>query len=304
MQYEAFKKELVRRVQEKLGEGVDVTLHRVTKNNGVIWDGLTISKDEKRPIPTIYLEEFYRWHEKGESMEGVIEALLDSYGKEDCLREVTLDYFCDYEKIQDQIYYKLINQEMNKELLVEVPHILFLDLAIVFYYRIEEEQLEGATVLIHNSNLKLWGVTKDQVYQTATLNTPKKMPFTFQGMEEILKTMLKEQGEEEEFQDFVIQNKQKKSEIMYVLTNEEKYFGAACLLYPHVMEHISQLFHSSFFILPSSIHECILVPVSGQYSQNELVEMVTEINETQLDPMEVLSDCVYYYDKEDRVITM
>lgn len=83
---------------------------------------------------------------------------------------------------------------------------------------------------------------------------------------------------------------------MYILTNEEKYFGAAALLYPHVLSHISRLLHCNFYVLPSSIHECILVPDSGQFSKKELETMVREVNETQVEDEEVLSQNVYYYD--------
>ena len=77
---------------------------------------------------------------------------------------------------------------------------------------------------------------------------------------------------EEELLSFGFQ----KREQMYILTNEEKYFGAAALLYPHVLSHISRLLHCNFYVLPSSIHEMYSVPDSGQFSKKELETMVRE----------------------------
>ena len=74
------------------------------------------------------------------------------------------------------------------------------------------------------------------------------------------------------------------------------------MLYPHVLEKIADQLDSHFFILPSSIHECIIMPDSGHYSQENLSQMVTEINEEHLDVMEVLADKVYYYDKNAKAI--
>lgn len=204
--------------------------------------------------------------------------------------------FEDYKRARSHICYKLINFEMNRKLLKNVPYIPYLDLAVVFYYRLDEEILNGANFLVHNCNLESWGITLQEIYDDAHKNTSRRLPFTFQGMEALIRQMTGE----DDFLSFGLQKKEQ----MYILTNEEKYYGAAVILYPHVLSHISRLLHSNFFVLPSSIHECILVPDSGQFTKKELETMVREVNETQVEDEEVLSQNVYYYDSKKEALIL
>ena len=86
---------------------------------------------------------------------------------------------------------------------------------------------------------------------------------------------------------------------MYILTNKERRYGAGTIFYPGIMEQAQKLLGDNFYILPSSIHECILIPEEGNYDQDRLSEMVAEINEQHVDAREVLSDQAYYYLKKD-----
>ena len=173
-------------------------------------------------------------------------------------------------------------------LLDRIPHFPFLDLAVVFYYRIENGPLSGATMLIHNCNLEAWNINVSNLMEDAVMNTSRKMPYTLKGMDALIRE-LAEEGEE---------TLPRADELMYVLTNEEKYFGAATLLYPHVLSHIGKILRQDFYVLPSSIHECILVPNRGQYSKEDLQQMVKDVNNSQVEEEEILSYQVYYYDRE------
>ena len=126
----------------------------------------------------------------------------------------------------------------------------------------------------------------------ALLNTSRKLPYTIQGMEALIAELSGSQpritGEE----------------LMYILTNEEKYYGAAVILYPHVLNHIAKVLKKNFYILPSSVHECILVPDQGQYSRIELKRMVKEVNDSQVEDEEILSYEIYYYDCKKEALMM
>ena len=82
---------------------------------------------------------------------------------------------------------------------------------------------------------------------------------------------------------------------MYVLGNDKKLFGAAAMFYQGVLEEFSEKQQKSFYVLPSSVHEVILIPDDGMVNGEELWKMVCEINATQVDPEEVLTDSVYYF---------
>lgn len=85
---------------------------------------------------------------------------------------------------------------------------------------------------------------------------------------------------------------------MYILTNQVRSFGAASILYPHMLDMVAELLHENYFVLPSSVHEVIIVPGSVSPTYSELHKMVREVNETQVDDEEILSDSVYYYHAE------
>lgn len=138
-----------------------------------------------------------------------------------------------------------------------------------------------------------WGITKSQLMKDAAFNTSRKLPYSFVGMESLIAEL-----SGEKLMDFPTE------ELMYVLTNEEKYYGAAVLLYPHVLSHIGTLLKRNFFVLPSSVHECILVPDLGHYTRFELMKMVREVNQNQVEEEEILSYQVYYYDRKREALVM
>ena len=86
---------------------------------------------------------------------------------------------------------------------------------------------------------------------------------------------------------------------MYILTNKERSLGAGTFLYPGVLKQAEELLGARFYVLPSSVHECILIPEEDGMTQEALTGLVTEINENQVDPREVLSNQAYYYRAED-----
>ena len=91
---------------------------------------------------------------------------------------------------------------------------------------------------------------------------------------------------------------------MYVLTNKQKMFGAGVIFYPGILELIESILGDHFYILPSSVHECILVPDQGQYSRIELKRMVKEVNDSQVEDEEILSYEIYYYDCKKEALMM
>lgn len=87
---------------------------------------------------------------------------------------------------------------------------------------------------------------------------------------------------------------------MYVLTNEAGTLGASALYYPDVKEKAAELMGAGYYVLPSSIHEVILVPDTMDHDVKDLCDMVKQANRTVVEPKDVLSDNVYHYDKDSR----
>ena len=298
MEYKEFVEYIKMNAGYIAGEGGNITINHVIKNNGCEMDGLVIMEKGKDIAPTIYLDSFYELYTNGENIKNIIRQIEVIY--EQNKNNVTFDVniLKHFDTIKDKIVYKVVNYRSNEKLLEQVPHKRILDLAVVFYCLLDNEYGRSATALIYNNNLKNWNVTIDDVYKAALKNTPDLLHSKISSMAALFeKCGVNVDGEEVDLKDYVPSD-------MYVLTNESKLNGAACILYENVLYDIAQKLGADLYILPSSVHEVILLPKLSMFEKDELVNMVKEVNTEGVAADEVLSDHVYEYNRTERLITM
>ena len=298
MEYKEFVEYIKMNAGYIAGEGGNITINHVLKNNGCEMDGLVIMEKGKDIAPTIYLDSFYELYTNGENIKNIIRQIEVIY--EQNKNNVTFDVniLKHFDTIKDKIVYKVVNYRSNEKLLEQVPHKRILDLAVVFYCLLDNEYGRSATALIYNNNLKNWNVTIDDVYKAALKNTPDLLHSKISSMAALFeKCGVNVDGEEVDLKDYVPSD-------MYVLTNESKLNGAACILYENVLYDFAQKLGADLYILPSSVHEVILLPKLSMFEKDELVNMVKEVNTEGVAADEVLSDHVYEYNRTERLITM
>lgn len=298
MEYKEFVEYIKMNAGYIAGEGGNITINHVIKNNGCEMDGLVIMEKGKDIAPTIYLDSFYELYTNGENIKNIIRQIEVIY--EQNKNNVTFDVniLKHFDTIKDKIVYKVVNYRSNEKLLEQVPHKRILDLAVVFYCLLDNEYGRSATALIYNNNLKNWNVTIDDVYKAALKNTPDLLHSKISSMAALFeKCGVNVDGEEVDLKDYVPSD-------MYVLTNESKLNGAACILYENVLYDFAQKLGADLYILPSSVHEVILLPKLSMFEKDELVNMVKEVNTEWVAADEVLSDHVYEYNRTERLITM
>ena len=298
MEYKEFVEYIKMNAGYIAGEGGNITINHVIKNNGCEMDGLVIMEKGKDIAPTIYLDSFYELYTNGENIKNIIRQIELIY--EQNKNNVTFDVniLKHFDTIKDKIVYKVVNYRSNEKLLEQVPHKRILDLAVVFYCLLDNEYGRSATALIYNNNLKNWNVTIDDVYKAALKNTPDLLHSKISSMAALFeKCGVNVDGEEVDLKDYVPSD-------MYVLTNESKLNGAACILYENVLYDFAQKLGADLYILPSSVHEVILLPKLSMFEKDELVNMVREVNTEGVAAEEVLSDHVYEYNRTQRLITM
>ena len=301
MEFTNFKTLVREEVARRTGEQYRVRINDVMKNNGVVLSGITMMQDDSNISPTIYLNHLYEAYENGEvTLESIVEEVLDTYEKNKVNRSVDMRFFMNYESIKDRIIFKLIHAERNEELLKDIPHIRYLDLAIVFQCLVSEEMFGNATIMIHNAHLKIWDTTIEEIYRNAIQNTPKLQKYDIKNMRDILCEMmfLEEVEDRGKYDQDACFKELPDSVPMYVLSNKARVQGAACILYPGILKDFAAAIRSDFYILPSSIHEVILLPAQGEEDREALKQMVREVNASQVEREEVLSDSVYYFDRE------
>lgn len=281
MDYRSFREELARLVSMELGKDTRIHFEQIQKNNGVTADGMVFSGRNSSVSPVFYVKDYYRLWNKGVPMEQLVKKVIWNY--ERCRQGGQPDpgILDDYEAVKDQIFFQLIHYEKNKKRLEDVPYRRILDLAMVFYCRLEYEG-ERAAMLIRSQNLTRWGITAGHLEEYAREVTPKKLPARLFPISELLGLPESEEN----------------GLPMYVITNSERNLGAGAILYPKFLKNHTEALGEEFFILPSSIHECILVPGEMGYRQETLAAIVQEVNRDHVDPKEVLSDQVYRYRKD------
>lgn len=292
MDYQQFVAVIKEKVAQSLGDGMSLEIRTTLKNNGRERIGLTISQGKTNISPTIYLEEYYQQFEKGNSPEDIVESILDVYHEVNFEHTWQIHSIKNFAEIQSKIVYKVISAGKNEEFLKAVPVIYYLDLAIVFYILFEVDDSGTATIPITNELMELWGTKARELYEIAKKNSPLLLPATLKPMRVVIEELLGNECESCILDD----------DIMFVLTNQLRNFGAACILYGDILEQINGQLDENYYILPSSIHEVIIIPESQSPGKEQLLEMVAEINETQVDPEEVLSNQVYYYDSNIRAL--
>ena len=295
--YETFEAKVVEYVRTHIDEGVSAEITEVTKNNGVVLKGLALKEDESSISPTVYLERYYDAYQGGRSIETIGEEIIEVYHKGNPGEFFDVTDFLDFEKAKKRIVYKLVNYEKNKVLLKQIPHKPFLDMAVVYYYLLENEQLDNATILIYNNHLESWNTTAKEIDEIAALNTPILLKEDLHLITEVLYQIMKKRNEEEAAKLLELENEEEGDPVMYVLSNRNKIFGAAAILYSGVLKAFSDKLKKDLFILPSSVHEVILIPKDETMEWEKLQEMVQEVNSTQVEDVEILSDSVYCYQR-------
>ena len=290
MTIQEFSGNMQQAVSLELGSGYTVKQISVDKNNGVTLEALLIKKDGINLSPTIYLNSYYDDYIGGESIRDSAGRLIRDYKAAAPAEDLDMEFFVDYELVRQKLAFKLISSELNTELLEKIPHIPFLDLEIVFYYSVDFGGREGGSILIRNNHMEHWGVKTEDLMRDSMDNTPRLLPCTHREICSMLENMCPETAGS--YTDEI------KELNLNVITNDQMTLGAAVMLYPGAMEEVCALMGGDFYIIPSSIHELIVVSDRNAIDTGYLKEMIRYVNRTQLAPQDVLSDSLYHFDSE------
>lgn len=190
-------------------------------------------------------------------------------------------------KFSHTLIMMLINTEENRELVKRSPHKDFLDLSIIYRCMVSSEDNQLGTILVDYDFMKLLKINEEELYETARQNTKKLLPIKVKKLDDIVSEML-EQGIKEESD-------------LYVISNDIGMNGAVCITYEEELYNLSQKLDSDLYILPSSIHEVIVLP-SRPEDKLWLKELVRNVNEEQVSKEERLSYNIYYYERKNRKI--
>lgn len=283
MTFDEFKEAVVNRVLDYLPvsfKDAEISLNVVDKPNNIRLTGLTIRKVDSRMAPTIYLEEFYSQLEAGDNMGTVLKRIAEIRIAQD-EKNIDLNELLDFTKCKDKIMPRLYGYDMNAEMIEHRAYTRVGDFVVLYVVDLGETGNGRISLPVEKSLLEQWNIKGEELHRIALENQHYLQLGKFQSMAEVLKGIIY-QDIDEDIPDGLLEELFAPSDgIMYVITNGNNLHGAAMILDKEFMDDIAEKLGGSFIVLPSSIHEVIVVSDNDSVELDYMQAMVYEINRAQ-----------------------
>lgn len=280
--------EVLRKVESATGENVSVK--KVTKNNGVELTGVVITMKDATVAPVIYVDEYLEKVVNNEmTVEQVSDAIAEAYRENKYRCELMPSNFKNKDFILENVIYQLVNADMNEERLKTIPYKEVMDLAAIYRLAITNNSDSVESAVLTNEILDTVGISAKEIEEAAMKNI-NRTEFSVRPLKEVLISM----GMPEAAFEGDIGPR------LYVITNDNCINGATALLRDDVLRKLADTIDDNFYILPSSINELIAIPVKDvKSSLDDLRGLVASVNSTEVTEDELLSYNVYIYNKEE-----
>ena len=302
---EDFLKELVEKLKEltsMAGDEVFIELHDICKNNDVTQHSIVIRHEGEKISKNIYAEPYFDLNMRGTPLDEIAQTIINisnDRNYEQTIEKNLVDV-TDYDAVREKLILRLVSKELNEDFLADKLYVPVggTDLVAVFYVLVSMDKSGIASTAVTRRYEDCWHIKSlDCLYEQALSNTKKLFP-----------PMVKSMGtfaSESKLNDMDEDMLRAADNIMHILSNESAINGATSVLYKDILKDFA-LAHEveELVILPSSRHEVLLLPQHGEVDYKYCEEMVTEINQYLVDPMDVLSNHVYIYRVDTDEMTM
>lgn len=300
--YEDFLSEFVREMESKLADyGMEVSIVNKMRNNGIIDKCIKVDIPGCNMSPSIGTLSIYEHYREFDDLDKIVSALSKKI-IEDKNRQIDTMSVLSKENILNSTYLMVINAKSNQKLLSETPHYFIAEGELAVIPRLNISIIDkSGFVIIKNDLLPKLQMTGDEILQIAKLNTSSQNLFEINSLLSETMQAMTDNGEDiaDDFSEFFTENTPK----AFVITNKDKKLGACCLACPEVIGTAIEKMGIDCYILPSSIHEVILVEKKGNADEiEELRDMVNQVNRQSVPANEILSDQVFQYNSKTRKI--
>ncbi len=290
----AFKTDL-KRIMNHNGLNVQLSEHHINKMNNS-YDAITITPIGGNVGVNANLDALFKMIENGNDYNIVVSKATETLiaGIKD-MPQLNVNDLTDYDKMKSNLSMEVVSAERNSDILKKIPYEKMEDMAVVYRLIIDKSNDCNSTVLVTNDLLKQFGITHEQLRDDALAIAPELRPAEIKGMTEMLTEMT---GMEVDPSMHAV------DDVMYVATVQDKIKGAGVLAYPNFMEDAAEKLGGDYYVLPSSVHEVLLVKDNGSMNVKDLESMVKEVNATQVEPEDQLTDHVYHYDSKEHLFEL
>lgn len=310
MNYEKFKSDLKELLETELANrGIDVekiTEENIEKMNDS-YDSIVVRPVGASIATIIHTKDAFEAFKSGTELremilgapeedtelKAMVRTIADDIENEP---QFDLSVFDDYKKVKSRLSMQIVSAERNAELLDNVPHERIEDMAVVYRVLVTQPGTGNgtATTLVTNAMLKKYGITDSQLKKDAMRIAPSIKPVKIRDMSETIDNFDLELAP-----DVSVENGK-----IFVASVTDNSYGAAVIAYPNFLNTVAAMLRSDFFVLPTSIHEVIIIRDDGDMDADDLKNLVTAVNAAQIDPADQLTDNVYHYDMYSNVFEM
>lgn len=289
------KEELPDFLPDEIASGLIIDDVEISKMNDQKLHGLTFRPKGSDAAPTLYVDDLYERHENGEDIGFLLVDLANRY---DVARHAPTPPTVDlsWDSVRNDLTVRLLEKKRNIDFLSNMPYVdVGNGLAMIADINMPGDRDGDWRIAINHGVMDQLGVDRNELFLNAMDSAVTKEPAVLTDMTQALFSPDKENllDRTEPLEPMDVGG-------MYVLTNESGNLGASALFYPDVKEKAAEMLGCGYYVLPSSVHECILVPESAGINEKELCDMVKQANRTVVEPKDVLSDNVYHYDRDSR----
>ena len=291
MDYEQFLEQVKDRLQEQFPY-MDVSIRSVEKLQGESYTGISIAPAGSNAGATMNLHSQYDLLQEGTPMEIIIRRIENlANDAVEQIPQVDTGVLGDYGQMKDRLIMQAVPTDQNRALLATTPHREMEDLSIVYRFQLDHQARGDATILVTNQMLENYGITAEQLIADAAVSAPQRNPLSIRSMAQVMAEMSGGMFEPEDIG----------APALLVATVPGAVNGAGVLGYPDFFKEATELIGGDFFILPSSVHEVLLLADDGTARAAELNAMVSSINASEVMPEDRLSDEAYHYDVKAQV---
>lgn len=300
MDFNEFKNTLMdlvsKEVEDRGIENISMKLATIDSPDGQT-ERLQVSVGDSKMSMAFRLQEIYKSVEDGEDIDHAVFKMVNTIedsmdvikNKEDEVKS----FVSDYEKVKDQTYLRMIPG--NAPILKDTPHKMIEDMALVVNIHIEglSDANGRSCVVVSRPLMEMYGIDEQQLFADAEKNSLANEPVVFTPLGDMIKNLIESES---------LPSPEEAGIVTYIATNKSGFQGAAVAGYPDFCKQAAETIGGSFYMLPSSVHEFILIKDDGMPKAKDLNAMIRNVNETVLEPRDILASQCYHYDAKAKVL--
>ncbi|MDO4487006.1 MAG: DUF5688 family protein [Bacillota bacterium] len=293
LSYEGFRNVLFSQTKRVFSEefGIeDITVEKTIRNNDTQIEVLCIKHGSTGCMPNIHMDDLYEVYENGENIDEIIDAVKEMYIR--CSKFALPDlekmraFVENIDEAKGQIEFRLINADTNAKRLEDKPFKRFGEFALSYQLKVGAADNGFYVTLITNDMMEQWNLNIDELHRLAVENMDPINNFVLQNLSQAF-NLPKDVG-------------------MFMLSNKQKLNGATMIVFDEVRQKVGRLVGGDYFILPSSVHEVIIMPKRYDSDVRHLTNMIRSANRDEriVKPDDFLSDNLYEYNMDTRKVSL